>query len=199
MANKVNNTDKNNNNETFTVAGYTFTSKEAADEARKEMNAIRYVSSKTDRKDPKQIYILYNTMLDKELFKTPVGLDYLKELQQYLYINQEIPNEKIRPIPINSELQEMLSDSREMTKARGTIRTLTRQRDRYKDRFIKMIIVNVALVIIIAAMAVIMMTSSNPTIIDYENKLQDKYSGWEEELSSREAIIKEKENQLNMK
>ena len=163
------------------------------------MNAIRYVSSKTDRKDPKQIYILYNTMLDKELFKTPVGLDYLKELQQYLYINQEIPNEKIRPIPINSELQEMLSDSREMTKARGTIRTLTRQRDRYKDKFIKMIIVNVALVIIIAAMAVIMMTSSNPTIIDYENKLQDKYSGWEEELSSREAIIKEKENQLNMK
>ena len=62
-----------------------------------------------------------------------------------------------------------------------------------------MIIVNVALVIIIAAMAVIMMTSSNPTIIDYENKLQDKYSGWEEELSSREAVIKEKENQLNMK
>ena len=86
-----------------------------------------------------------------------------------------------------------------MTKARGAIRTLTRQRDRYKDRFIKMIIVNVALVIIIAAMAVIMMTSSNPTIIDYENKLQDKYSGWEEELSSREAVIKEKENQINMK
>ena len=86
-----------------------------------------------------------------------------------------------------------------MTKARGTIRNLTRQRDRYKDKFIKMIIVNVALVIIIAAMAVIMMTSSNPTIIDYENKLQDKYSGWEEELSSREAVIKEKENQINMK
>ena len=136
-----------NEEENFTVAGYTFTTKEAADDARNEMNAIRYVSSKTDRKDPKQIYILYNTMLDKELFKTPVGLDYLKDLQQYLYNNKDIP------------------------------------------------IINIALVIVVIAMAVIMATSQTPTIINYENKIQDKYAGWEEELQSREAQVKQLEQQ----
>lgn len=184
-----------NEEENFTVAGYTFTTKEAADDARNEMNAIRYVSSKTDRKDPKQIYILYNTMLDKELFKTPVGLDYLKDLQQYLYNNKDIPNDKIRPIPINSELQSMLTDKTEMTKTRSRLVGLTKERDKYKDRFIRMVIINIALVIVVIAMAVIMATSQTPTIINYENKIQDKYAGWEEELQSREAQVKQLEQQ----
>lgn len=184
-----------NEEENFTVAGYTFTTKEAAEDARNEMNAIRYVSSKTDRKDPKQIYILYNTMLDKELFKTPVGLDYLKDLQQYLYNNKDIPNDKIRPIPINSELQSMLTDKTEMTKTRSRLLGLTKERDKYKDRFIRMVIINIALVIVVIAMAVIMATSQTPTIINYENKIQDKYAGWEEELQSREAQVKQLEQQ----
>ncbi len=184
-----------NEEENFTVAGYTFTTKEAAEDARNEMNAIRYVSSKTDRKDPKQIYILYNTMLDKELFKTPVGLDYLKDLQQYLYNNKDIPNDKIRPIPINSEIQSMLTDKREMTKTRSRLVGLTKERDKYKDRFIRMVIINIALVIVVIAMAVIMATSQTPTIINYENKIQDKYAGWEEELQSREAQVKQLEQQ----
>jgi hypothetical protein len=181
------------------VAGYTFTTKEAAENARNEMNAIRYVSSKTDSKDPKQIYVLYNTMLDKELFKTPVGLDYLKDLQQYLYNNKDIPNDKIRPIPINSELQSMLADKREMTKTRGKLIELTKERDKYKDKYIKMIIVDVALIFVVIAMAVIMYTSQLPTIINYENKLQDKYAGWAEELESREAQVKQAEQQYNIK
>lgn len=187
------------NEENFTVAGYTFTTKEAAENARNEMNAIRYVSSKTDSKDPKQIYVLYNTMLDKELFKTPVGLDYLKDLQQYLYNNKDIPNDKIRPIPINSELQSMLADKREMTKTRGKLIELTKERDKYKDKYIKMIIVDVALIFVVIAMAVIMYTSQLPTVINYENKLQDKYAGWAEELESREAQVKQAEQQYNIK
>ena len=190
MQKKHDNEEKN-----FTVAGYTFTTKEAAEDARNEMNAIRYVSSRTDRKDPKQIYILYNTMLDKELFKTPVGLDYLKDLQQYLYNNKDIPNDKIRPIPINSELQSMLTDKREMTKTRSRLAGLTKERNKYKDRFIRMVIINIALVIVVIAMAVIMATSQTPTIINYENKIQDKYAGWEEELQSREAQVKQLEQQ----
>jgi len=78
--------------QTFTVAGYKFATKEEAQDAKDELNAIKYLSSKTDGKDPKQVYMLYNQILDKQLFNTPVGIDYLKELQQFLYINKDIPN-----------------------------------------------------------------------------------------------------------
>lgn len=181
---------------TYTVAGYTFNSKEEAQEAKDELNAIKYVSAKTDGKDPKQVYLLYNTILDKELFKTPVGLDYLKELQQFLYIRNEIPNEKIRPIPINSDLKEALDEKREYTKVKGELRSLKREVEKYKDRSVKLIIVNIILLIVIAAMAVILKTSSTPTVIDYENKLQDKYASWQEQLESQEASLRDRENQL---
>ena len=184
------------NEKTYTVAGYTFNSKEEAQEAKDELNAIKYVSAKTDGKDPKQVYLLYNTILDKELFKTAVGLDYLKELQQFLYIHDEIPNDKIRPIPINSELRKALGEKREFTKVRGEMLKLRREVDKYKDRSVKLIIVNVVLLLVILAMVVILKTSSTPTIIDYENKLQDKYASWQEQLQSQEASLRDRENEL---
>ena len=65
--------------------------------------------------------------------------------------------------------------------------------------FIKAIIVNVVLVAVIAFMIIITLTSKNPNIIDYENKLQNKYSTWQEELESQEESIKEREEELYKK
>lgn len=107
--------------EQYTVGGYTFTSKQEADVAKDELNAIKYVSAKTDSKDPKQVYILYNKLLDKELFSTEIGLNYLKNLQQYLYISEAIPNEKIRPIPVNSEVQAKLKERKDYKDAKSRI------------------------------------------------------------------------------
>ena len=42
--------------QTFTVAGYKFATKEEAQDAKDELNAIKYLSSKTDGKDPKQAW-----------------------------------------------------------------------------------------------------------------------------------------------
>lgn len=69
--------------QTFTVAGYKFATKEEAQDAKDELNAIKYLSSKTDGKDPKQVYMLYNQILDKQLFNTPVGIDYLKDFSSF--------------------------------------------------------------------------------------------------------------------
>ena len=185
--------------QTFTVAGYKFATKEEAQDAKDELNAIKYLSSKTDGQDPKQVYMLYNQILDKQLFNTPVGIDYLKELQQFLYINKDIPNDKIRPIPINNELSEMLGEKKIPLKVKDEIRQLKRDKNRYKDKYIKLMIVNIVLVVVIAAMAVILKTSSTPTVIDYERKLQDNYATWQEQLESQEASLKARENQTQSK
>ena len=55
------------------------------------------------------------------------------------------------------------------------------------------------LVAVIAFMIIITLTSKNPNIIDYENKLQNKYSTWQEELESQEESIKEREEELYKK
>ncbi len=181
----------------YNVGGYNFKSKETAEEARSELNAIRYVASKTDTRDPKQAYLLYNKLLDKEMFRTLIGMEYLKDLQQILYASDDIPNDRIRPIPVSYEVQDMFDGKREATKLKGKVMKLEKSRDRYKDYFIKAMIVNAVLVIVIIAMLIIMGTSTNPTVLDYEKKLQDKYAGWEEELESKEARLKEWEKELH--
>ncbi len=183
----------------YVVDGYYFRTKETALEAQNELNAIKYVSMKTDLKDPKQVYLLYNKLLEKELFKTIVGIGYLKKLQDFLYVSDEIPNDKIQPISVDYELQELLKGRREITRNKSVINKLKKQKKKYNDMFIKAIIVNVVLVAVIAFMIIITLTSKNPNIIDYENKLQNKYSTWQEELESQEESIKEREEELYKK
>lgn len=194
--NKNGKSAEKNENKSYTVGGYTFKSKEAADEAKNELNAIKYVSSKTDTKDPKQVYLLYNKLLDKELFKTLIGMNYLKDLQQFLYMSNEIPNDKIRPIPINYELKEVLDGKREVAGNKSFIRKLEKERDRYRDKYIKSVIINIVLVAAIIVMIAISMTSSNPNIIDYERKLQDKYAAWQEQLEQQEESLRAREAEL---
>lgn len=185
--------------ENFTVAGYNFKTKEAAQDAKDELNAIKYVSAKTDTKDPKQVFILYNKLLDKELFKTLIGINYLRELQQFLYVSKEVPNDKIRPIPINFELQELLDDRRQLTKHKGALRAMEKKSRKYKDWFIKSLILNIILVIVLIAVIMITRSASNPNILNYEVNLQNKYAGWQEQLESQEASLKAREKELNKK
>lgn len=183
----------------YTVGGYTFTDKKAADAAKEEFQAINKMSSKINTKDARQVYALYNSIIDKKLFSTMVGLNYLKELQQFLYICKEIPNNRIRPIPINNDVQSVLEGKREIIENQSEIRILKRERNMYKSRFTTSVIINLALVVVIIAMIIITLTSKNPNVINYETKLQDKYSAWQEQLQSEEASLKAREAQIQGK
>ena len=41
------------------------------------------------------------------------------------------------------------------------------------------------------------MTDSHPNIINYENKLIEKYQNWEADLESREQALKDREAEMN--
>ena len=59
-------------------------------------------------------------------------------------------------------------------------------------------IIILVLVAVIIGMFGITLTSNLPTIVDYETKLQNKYAAWEQQLTEREAQVKQKEAQLNI-
>lgn len=181
----------------FMVGGYEFTSKEDAQIAKDELNAIKYVSSKTNSKDPKQVYRLYNKIIERKLFSTQIGMNYLKSLQTFIYKSSEIPNDKIQPIPINTDTQDEINIRRERSEFKSELRDLSIKVARYKNNFTRVMIINVILVIIIVAMFIILNTSSNPNIINYEVNLQNKYAQWQEQLQSQEQSLNARENELN--
>ena len=51
------------------------------------------------------------------------------------------------------------------------------------------------LAISVITMMFLASTADNVNILNYENKLLDKYSAWEQELEEREAAVKELEQQ----
>lgn len=181
----------------FMVGGYEFATKEEAQLAKDELNAIKYLSQKTNSKDPKQVYSLYNKIIERKLFSTHVGMNYLKNLQTFLYKSDEIPNDKIQPIPINAETQGEINIRSERSEFKSELRDMSVKVAKYKNNFTRVMIINVVLIIIIIAMFVILNTSSNPNIINYEVNIQNKYSQWQEQLQSQEESLNARENALN--
>ena len=60
------------------------------------------------------------------------------------------------------------------------------------------VLLNVLLVLAIAAMFMITLRSDNPNVLNYERALTDKYASWEQELTERERAVREKELELQM-
>ena len=70
--------------EKYEVEGFLFETKEEAELARKEADAIRYLKKMNNMKNPKVMYQVYEKMISQKLFVTPIGREYLKNLQRQL-------------------------------------------------------------------------------------------------------------------
>lgn len=68
---------------------------------------------------------------------------------------------------------------------------------RYKKLSRLLLIACITMLLIIIGMFAINATSQNPTILNYEEKIVDKYASWEEELDAREQELNEREQKLN--
>ena len=97
------------NTQRVSVGGFSFENKDEAEQAKKEIEGIRYIKTKTNMSDPEVILQVYNKMIGQKLFETAVGYSYLKDLQEYLTTIPFIKNEDILPIPVtHPRLEESL-------------------------------------------------------------------------------------------
>ena len=74
-----------------------------------------------------------------------------------------------------------------------------KKKDEEKQKLIISYILNIMLVIAMIAMLVITVNSDNPNIMNYEKVLTNRYASWEQELTEREEVIRQKEKELSIK
>ena len=73
----------------------------------------------------------------------------------------------------------------------------TEQSLRRKKEFFRFsVILNVFLLLVVVGMLVITLMDDTPNMVDYENKIVDKYVEWERELEEREERVKHWEKEL---
>lgn len=176
----------------YTVDGYVFKTEAEAREARNEIEGIEYLKKRTDFKNPKNVLEVYNKILDKQLFKTPIGYAFLKEMQQILKKSEELKDAKIRDIPVAAKA----SKNEKKFKEKHVSFVLNDVEKKHKNSIINMAIVIVFLIVTIGIVMAISNNSSNINILNYKNRLEREYQDKTNELAKWESSLREREEAL---
>ncbi len=179
-------------NEIYESAGFLFPDKIQADEAAEEEKKIYYIRSRLRREDPASMLVVYNKLIKNQILKTPVGITFLKEMQDDLKATGGIDPVMIDAIPWGATYMD-----RGRIKKEETVEEKNEEIERCKKRLSVMGWIVAALVISIIAMFIITMNSENPNILNYETALQNRYSSWEQELKEREKNVRQKELEIS--
>lgn len=179
------------------IDGFSFNDPADVDIAESEISRIKYIASKMNMDNPKSVLAVYDKLISSGIFVTPVGYEYLRTLQNYLYKCPEIDDADVREIPIAISYTSALSarsKQREerMEEARQRRSLVKTFRNEYKIS----LIVNVFLIIAVIAMFIITLKADNPNMLNYRTSIVNEYSQWEQELTERENAVREKEREL---
>lgn len=183
----------------YIVNGYLFESKEEYELALQEKKGIGYLNSQTDLSDTDKVLSLYNELIDKRIFRTVVGIEYLKQLRAALLKSAAINKKDVLPVCIPSmntdnekKIEKYISRKYE-DKVKELDKNITKQKNKKRTS----IILNIVLAIMVIAMFAISSTTSNANILNYERVLQDKYATWAGQLSDKEKELRQWEDELD--
>ena len=166
-----------NSEEKRLMGGFLFQTEKEAKLAEVERKKIAYLESKVDYSKPEDILYIYDKTVKENVFSTPVGMVYLKQLQEYLLNQEGIDPADVAAIPLNN----IYEDQAKVSSSKEKMRSLHEQEMGAKKSL---------------AMFIISLNSDYPNIINYERAVTDRYAAWEQELTEREKVIREKEREL---
>ncbi len=220
------------------VDGFVFTDEKTARKACQEEDSIQYVKDRLDMGNPRMVLEMYHKLVAEQVFETPIGLMYLKDLQNYLLMTPELADEDITAISVpeaagarvsqdaaaQQKVQEDTAGQQKAQTPQAAARkqeTLewyvekleeSRQQERLSEyrrrraeeraedsrkRLRLSLLFCLFLILVTIGVGAITLTDHHPNIINYENKLIEKYQNWENDLESREQALKERESGTN--
>lgn len=184
------------NKEELTYEGYIFANSDDVLLAQNEIKKIEYIKSKVNFNDVTMLKGVYAKALENKSFVTPIGLSFMHELQEYIK-KKDTSGEEMAPIPLYNTFRRITLSSSDRPVRERVTRAQKEELD-LKTQLRNSRIICGILVVLITAMFIITMTGSNPNIINYKTAITNQYSAWEQELTEREAIVREKERELNL-
>ncbi len=180
-------------NEERQVGHYLYATKEDAEAAAKEEKQAAYLSAHIDLSKQDTARKIYEKALKDRLFRTPPGISFLGRLREGL-VNageQDLPPVSLY-VRFTGSFREPVESPRERIR-----------REEKKERAINgrriSIFLNVILLLVVAALFYLTLSSPNPNILNYEEALKNKYASWESDLSEREQEVRRMERELGIR
>ena len=179
------------NEERLIVDGYLYGNDMDVKLAKEEKKKIAFLETKINYDDYQTTLKIYEKAIADKVFKTPVGFEFLKRMRTEME-KRGVPEDKIPAIP----LYMVFSKEEEIRPIR--IFQMKEKKDDTKEILRKSLWLNIALIILVIGMFFITLFGENTNIINYRYKIENEYSIWQQQLEEREAIIREKEVQLQI-
>ena len=200
----------------YNIGGYIFDDENKAKKAAKELKAVEYILGQIRDSDEKAVLAVYKKLLNQRMFSTEIGMSFLAQLRQNLLDSEVFTPEDIPPVysleeppkdvtpeekteDKNSYSDEKVSKAKKEKADKKVVAKVTNDSSeikRLKAINKVLLILCIALLLCVLGMFYVSTTINSPTILDYEEKLIDKYSSWEQDLTEREEAIREKEQEL---
>ena len=180
------------------VDGFKFHDDEDVALAKEEIERIRYIADRMNMNNAQGVLAVYNKLISGGIFVTPIGQEYLRTLQNYLYKCNEIDDSEVREIPIGISYSDAINKRRRDRDAsinkKKSERSLIKT---FKTEYIISLFVNVILIVAVIAMFIIALKSDTPNMINYRTAIVNQYADWQQDLDNREEAIREMELQMN--
>ncbi|MCD7837084.1 MAG: hypothetical protein LUG83_10695 [Lachnospiraceae bacterium] len=180
----------------YRVGEHIFYSENEARLAGLEQKKIDYLKSKMDYSRPESILKVYDKAISEQLFKTPVGLEFLSELHIFLTGCSDISDKDIQALPLQKGSKVVRGDN--VSAGRRANTPGKKSGDSGSRALFISVMLNIVLVIAVLAMFFITLNSEQPNILNYENVITNRYASWEQQLTERENAVREKERELNI-
>lgn len=175
--------------------GFSFYTEKDAVLAETERRKVEYLKARLDYNNAESILRIYKKAIAERIFKSPVGLFFLREMQQYLLRQPDIDPEAVDAIPLHVSFE---GEFREQSNpARNRVRPAQNQGPKKSPALRISVIANIGLAAAVIAMFAIALGAGQSNILNYERVLTDRYASWEQELTEREQAIRERELEWN--
>jgi hypothetical protein len=193
--------------ERYIIDGFKFETKEEALDAKNEYEGVMYMRSRTNMSNPANVYSVYKSIVEKNLFKTPVGMKYLCELRQALEKSGQY-KEELESLPVYVPRKTATQRDLKKEKKADRRQVIKEMKDLgiesvYRNRFINAVLLNIILIIALILILMITGNSSNTNILNYKNRLDAQYAEkendlvkWKKELQSMADELQSRENEL---
>ena len=184
----------------FNIEGFSFESKDDYEMAKREQEVIAYMRTKIDYHNTKNVSNVYYKLIEKQSFQTIIGYSFLHELQKYIIASGQSEEKDLVCIPVHriKKNKDSFETREQKIGQNGKNLSLSKELKQKKIYLRNAGIIIAALCIMIISIVVITLYSGKNPLIDAEEKIQNKYAAWEEELKAREAEVREKEKELGI-
>lgn len=178
--------------------GFTFYTDKDAELAELESKKVKYLESKLDYSRPETVLKIYDKAIRDRVFKTPVGFLYLKQMQDYLKEQESVSEDQIAPIPLYQTFGAEVRDEQNPARTRVQPTAKKEAKGKKASGLAISVALNLILSAAIIAMFAITLNAKQPNVLNYEKVITNRYASWEEDLTAREQVIREKERELNI-